>query len=271
MKARRRRVSAALRAAAPDLLHFLTGGPATLAVKAEGEYELVAEHGVRRIAAARLAELEAADLIVRADSRIMLSDAGRARYSRMTAAAEPFLAQHGGVARAVRSEDVNAELMHEAESPLAWLARRKGRDGQPLISALQLAAGERLRADFTRAGLSPRVTANWIAPVAQGRRSNSPAAFTEATVAAKFRLDRALGAAGKEFAGLLLDVCCFLKGLETVERERGWPPRTGKVVLGLALDRLASHYGITAEARGPRRARTRAWQASDARPTMDGG
>jgi hypothetical protein len=230
----------------------------------------VAEHGVRRVAAARLAELEAADLIVRAGSRVALSDAGRARHARMTAAAEPFLAQHGGVVRAARSDDVNAELVHEAESPLAWLARRKGRDGRPLISAAQFAAGDRLRADFTRAGLSPRVTANWIAPVAQGRRSNSPAAFTEATVAAKFRLDRALAAAGKEFAGLLLDVCCFLKGLEAVERERGWPPRTGKVVLGLALDRLASHYGIAAEARGPRRAPTRAWQAPDARPTMDG-
>ena len=271
MKARRRRVSAALRAATPDLLHFLAAGPATLVARAEGECELVAEHGMRRIAASRLADLEASDLIVRADKRIMLSDAGRARYARMTAAAEPFLAQHGGVGRAPRSEGVNAELMHEAESPLAWLARRKGRDGRPLIDALQFAAGERLRADFTRAGLSPRVTANWIAPVAQGRRSAGATAFTEATIAAKFRLDRALAAAGKEFAGLLLDVCCFLKGLETVERERGWPPRTGKVVLGLALDRLAYHYGITAEARGPRRAATRAWHAPDARPTMDGG
>jgi len=106
--------------------------------------------------------------------------------------------------------------------------------------------------------------------VAQARRGPSGAAFAETMVAAKFRFDRALAAAGKEFAGLLLDVCCFLKGLETVERERGWPPRTGKVVLGLALDRLAAHYGIAAEARGPRRVPTRAWQAQGARPVIDG-
>jgi hypothetical protein len=268
---RRRRVPAAPQAGAADLLHFLAAGPATLADGGEYEYRLVTAHGARRVAASRLADLQASDLIVRADNRIMLSETGRARLMRMTAAAEPFLTQHGGIARAPRSDDVGAEFLHEAESPLAWLARRRGRDGLPLISASQFAAGERLRADFTRAGLSPRVTANWIAPVAQGRRSASPATFTEATVAAKSRLDRALAAAGKEFAGLLLDVCCFLKGLETVERERGWPPRTGKVVLGLALDRLASHYGIAAEARGPSGARMRAWQAERARPMIDGG
>jgi hypothetical protein len=186
-----------------------------------------------------------------------------------------FRRQHGGVARRKRvaGDTANAVYANEAESPLAWLARRKGPDGRPFISLTQLAAGERLRADFTRAGLTPRMTANWSAPIAHGRRTgggDSAATFTDLVMAAKERLARTLDAAGPEFSGLLLDVCCFLKGLEAVERERRWPPRTARIVLTLALDRLARHYGIELEARGPSHARTRSWQAEGARPTMDG-
>lgn len=179
-----------------------------------------------------------------------------------------------GVARVSREHvriAPDALLVNESESPLAWLARRKDQDGRPMIDAAQFAAGERLREDFTRAAMTPRIGANLSSPVAHGRRSSSGDTmhYSEIVLAAKERLNRALDAAGPEFSGLLLDVCCFLKGLETVERERGWPRRTSKVVLGLALDRLARHYGITEKIIGRMRAQTRAWQAEDARPTMD--
>jgi hypothetical protein len=50
--------------------------------------------------------------------------------------------------------------INEAESPLVWLARRKGRDGRALIDEWQFLAGERLRAEFTRANAMPRMGAD---------------------------------------------------------------------------------------------------------------
>jgi hypothetical protein len=160
----------------------------------------------------------------------------------------------------------------ESESPLAWLARRRGRSGRALIETHQLQAGERLRADFTCANLMPRTTSNWASPVASDRRGGERAAhFSETMIAARQSVHSALDAAGPEFAGLLVDVCCFLKGLEDIERERTWPSRSAKVVLQLGLDRLARHYGYTNEARGRARTPLRIWLADDAAFGVDGG
>lgn len=152
--------------------------------------------------------------------------------------------------------------VNDGESPLAWLARRKGRDGRPMIDGNQFVAGERLRADFTRAHLAPRVTSSWSGLARTPGSGGGAGEMTDLIVASRQRVRNALQACGPEFAGVLMDVCCFLRGLEDVERERGWPPRSAKVVLQLALDRLARHYGLQL---APRRdtARIRTWLAED--------
>jgi hypothetical protein len=178
---------------------------------------------------------------------------------------DPLRARHLDIGRR-RIQDpagITRVTVDEAESPLAWLARRKGRDGRALIEPMQFLAGERLRAEFTRAQLMPRVTSNWSASVADGRRGASPATFTETVIAARQRVRHALDAVGPEFSGLLVDICCFLKGLADVERERSWPPRSAKVVLQLGLDRLARHYGLSAAAHGRGKAKVRTWLAAD--------
>jgi hypothetical protein len=153
----------------------------------------------------------------------------------------------------------------ESESPLAWLARRRGRDGRPLIAPHQFQAGERLRADFTRAQMMPRTTADWSSPISSDRRAApGGGGVAEGSIAARQRVNAALEAVGPEFSGLLIDLCCFLKGLEDLERARGWPARSGKVVLQLALDRLARHYGYLSQARGPNHAPVRTWLAEGA-------
>ena len=186
---------------------------------------------------------------------------------------DPLRARHLEIARRQLKEDggVSEVMVDEAESPLAWLARRKGRDGRALIEPVQLLAGERLRAEFTRANMMPRITSNWGASVATGPRGASPASFTDAMIGARQRVRTALDAVGPEFAGLLVDVCCFLKRLEQVETERSWPPRSAKVVLQLGLDRLARHYGLRGEARGRGKTEVRTWLAEGAGFTVEVG
>jgi hypothetical protein len=179
-----------------------------------------------------------------------------------------FRAQHLDLSMQEIASDHGAVdvLVNAGESPLAWLARRKGRDGRAMISPNQFLAGEKLRADFTRAHLSPRVTSDWSAPTGgRGRGGGCRVAeMTDLIVGSRQRVRLAMQACGPEFAGLLMDVCCFLRGLEDIERERGWPLRSAKIVLQLALDRLARHYGLAADATGVANGRVRTWLASDA-------
>ena len=65
------------------------------------------------------------------------------------------------------------------------------------------------------------------------------------------RFSRAMQAVGPDLADLLFDICCHLSTLEHAETRRSWSRRSGRVVLGIALDRLADHYGLRMTA--PRR------------------
>lgn len=241
------------------LIALATAGPRK-ANRAERPDQKTAE-------SAHVDALLSADLASRdACGALHITAAGRSYLARRRArqrgdGLDPFLAQHADAVTTMadRQEGRVAVSINEAESPLMWLARRKGRDGQPLIRVAQLQAGERLRVEFTRGHLTPRITSSWGAAV-QGPRGESAGHFTDMVIAARQRVRLAVEAVGPEFSGLLLDVCCFLKRLEDVERERQWPARSAKVVLQLGLDRLARHFGIEAEARGNERGRMRNWR-----------
>lgn len=206
---------------------------------------------------------------------LRLTDSGRAFLKRGLADGEVFAAQHRTLEEIVIDDEAFGRRTVTAnadESPLAWLRRHKGSDGRPLIAAAAFAAGERLRADYTRGQLMPRVTANWTAEVAQSRRDGAGGIveMTEAAISARKRVERALSAVGPELAGVLIDFCCFLKGIETIERERRWPQRSAKLVLRLALSVLARHYGLSATAHGRNRGvGLTHWGADDYRPVID--
>jgi hypothetical protein len=199
-----------------------------------------------------------------ADS-FVLSDAGEGWIRRALADEDGFAAQHRiGAKRQIAAGGGSAIVtVNEGESPLGWLHRRKGQDGRPLIDDRQFKAGERLRADFEMAQLSPRMAVDLTAPVVAGRRgAKTDAPLPEIVLAAKQRLSRALTAVGPGLSDVLLAVCCHLIGLEEAERQKGWPQRSAKIVLQIALDRLAGHYGdACAVGTG---SRLRGWIAEDA-------
>lgn len=163
-----------------------------------------------------------------------------------------------------------------AESPISWLFSRRDSEGQPLISEAQFNAGEKLRADFWFAQMSPNVTQSWSASAGTGGgRRGAPGAgvdIADNVIAAAERVRRALAAVGPEHAGVLIDVCCHLKGLEDVERRAGWPKRSAKIVLGIALAALARHYGFTQRESAARGSTVvRHWGDGNYRPSIDGG
>jgi hypothetical protein len=162
-----------------------------------------------------------------------------------------------------------APFINLRESPLAWLHRRKTRDGRSQISDIQFMAGERLRRDLELGQMLPRVTANWSSPVSGSSGPQGPASASDTALAARERVNKACSAVSAEFSGLLIDVCGFLKGLEQIEAERDWPARSAKLLLRMGLDRLAHHYGMTVSHTAPSASdRPRVWHATGARPSL---
>jgi hypothetical protein len=145
----------------------------------------------------------------------------------------PELAPGQGSGAAPRSVTINL-----AESPLGWLFSRN------LVNRRQFEAGERLRSDWERAQLAPRVTMAWdAAPVSRGRGGSAAAPdLNGAQLDAKRRFDAAVAAAGPGLADILWRIVCAGEGMREAETALGWPARAGKLVLTLALDRVADFY-----------------------------
>ncbi|MEO1328068.1 MAG: DUF6456 domain-containing protein [Pseudomonadota bacterium] len=130
------------------------------------------------------------------------------------------------------------------ESPLAALARRKDANGAPWLTATEVEAGERLRADFEAAGIAPSVAQNWDRFLTVVDETGARAGRGPAGGAAADRVRSALAALGPGLSDAAFRTCCFLEGVERLERRMGWSARSGKVVLKIALARLAAHYGL---------------------------
>lgn len=142
--------------------------------------------------------------------------------------------------RAAAPRPARSVTVNLAESPLGWLFARG------FLSRVQFEAGERLRHDWERSELAPKVTMSWdAAPIARGRGGASPETELSACqLDARRRFEAAVASAGPGLSDILWRVVCAGEGMRDAETALGWPARAGKLVLTLALDRLAFYYRI---------------------------
>ena len=152
--------------------------------------------------------------------------------------AEKELTQEGPVRGSGAKGKRRTVTVNLAESPLSWLHARGHIDERLFV------AGERLRDDYERAQLGAKTTMRWD-PVRARSTGEQALSATERQIAAKDRFDSALREAGNGLQDILWRVICAGEGLPDAEKQLGWPARSGKLVLKLALDRVADFYRVS--------------------------
>ncbi|MEO0636569.1 MAG: DUF6456 domain-containing protein [Pseudomonadota bacterium] len=252
-KGRRQAISA--------LRHLASGGPSgCLVAEQDVHFKLTNVKGAKKVTKAIATGWIAAGLASRNQpNRMAITSAGRAYLKRAIHEAEAGANAPSSVHASQHRELSNVEIkladgsrqravVNLSESPLGWLYRRKTSDRQPMLSDAQFQAGERLRSDYERGRMRQRVSANWEAALAGGKRGAARGGddLTDAAMDARTRVEQALGSLSDDYASLLQDVCCHLKSLSDVSRDRKWPRGTARIILTMALQDLARHYGFVA-------------------------
>ncbi len=176
--------------------------------------------------------------------------------ARQLASSWGFVDQHR-----ILSTQQDGQILNLAESPLARLAAL-GKDGAPsFLSPNQVEAGERFRRLVERAQLRQRTTMSYDPTYSGGGGSGGSAgsSLTETVADARRALAVISTVLPADCHDVVFDVCGLLKGLQTVEAERGWPRRSAKLVLRIGLEQLAGHFGLTSSAVGPRSRALQSW------------
>lgn len=151
-------------------------------------------------------------------------------------------------------EDSPSKRYTLAESPLIALARRRNKNGQLYLNDDLVAAGERMREDYELAQMGLQNNGIWVRylnEIETGEVVNTPRFLNEKQKAAHDRTRDALRDLGPGLGDAVLRCCCFLEGMETTEKEMDWAARSGKIVLKIALQRLAFYHSKIYGKHGP--------------------
>jgi hypothetical protein len=198
-----------------------------------------------RLSAAEVRELETSGAIAPSEDGFVLSDAGRARVRREASVLEEaYSAQHRPLVDRVVMDSEGATRRvrgFDADRALRRLAALCDAGGRAWLSAEELAAASRLRADWERGEIGLVRGSDWSAPP-KGSTSRGPSndGAAAAQVDARRRVTDALAKLAPPLRAVVERVCLREQGLETLERTEAWPARSGKLALKLALAQLAA-------------------------------
>ncbi len=186
-----------------------------------------------------------------ATSHLEMSAAGRAFMRRLFADQDAFRAQHQIQKNTVimHGEEHIKVRRNMGETPLSWLRARGNRSGVK-ITDIEFEAGEKLRDDFEAGHMHQCVSMDWSLTATNGkhkRRIGGYETLPHHAMEARKRMRAALTYAGPGLSDILLTICCELHGIEESEEKFGWPRRSGKLMLKLALARLTVFYGLQSE------------------------
>jgi hypothetical protein len=186
------------------------------------------------------------------DGLLGLAPAGRAWLQASKGeAVTAFRDQHGDVAAGE-----GGVRIERSGSPIGFLKRHEI-DGAAFLTPEEGEAADRLESDFERAQLRPRLTMDFGGVRVDGAGGGQGTASASA-IDAKRRCLQALDAAGPGLGDLLFETICMARGLNEAERDFGWPARSAKAIVKIALGRLAHHYGLMSGRR--RGGRIEAWR-----------
>lgn len=192
--------------------------------------------------------LEADGILAKGRERdeLILSEAGRARMTRTAAAPdEAFLAQHAVIEdRAIMRPcgDTRSARAVAATPIIRRLAALKDGREAPWFTQAELAAAAALHADWERGQSGLLRGSDWSAPPLSGAGRGGGNGLEEALARrcdATRRLGDTLDALAAPLRRIVEHVVFRGGGLEALERGEGWPARSAKLGLKMALAQVA--------------------------------
>lgn len=244
-------------------MKLLVGGATARA--AGSHFEIALQSGFSKLDNAQIRTLVSQGLVFVAQDACNARHEARGWLKRQMADHDHQAAQHRTLTSGTDEVEINLN-----ESPLAKLAYST--NGSPaFLSPHHLLAGERVRGLFEKAHLVQHTTMSYDpARVSSSRNGPSGGNVSDMAIDARKALAEISKALPPDCAGVVMDVCGFLKGLQQVETERRWPRRSAKLVLRIGLEQAATYFGYSPVALGAESRRDHNWLGKNSRPTEYG-